>query len=153
MSLLLEDILLTSDLVLQSKLSHKAPSTISRLTQSTRSRQGTLRGTSLLSPTNDPLATVPPLSAGKIINHFLVVTTQMEQLRDAWGCGLLGVVNIATHKQSAHVDELYHSRVFVVARRLTARQEARSLMRLQNVRKEKQRNWIIVTVNCRIKIQ
>lgn len=141
MSLLLEDILLTSDLVLQSKSSHKAPSTISRLTQSARSRQGALRGASLLSPTFDPLTTVPPLAAGKIVNHFLVVTTQMEQLRDAWGCGLLGVVNIVTHKQSAHVDELYHSRVFVVARRLTARQEARSLMKLQSVRDKIKKRW------------
>ncbi|XP_019855372.1 PREDICTED: uncharacterized protein LOC100639594 [Amphimedon queenslandica] len=132
MSLLLEDVLLTSDIALQSKSSQKAPSTITRLTQSSRSRQGTLRRASLLSPTFDPLSTVPPLSASKIVNHFLVITTQMEQLRDAWGCGLLGVVNIATHKQSAHVDELYHSRVFLVARRLTARQEARSLMKLQS---------------------
>lgn len=135
MSLLLEDILLTSDLVLQSRSSHKAPSTISRLSQNVRSRQVNLG--SLLSTSSDPLVSVPPLAAGKIINHFLVVTKQMEQLRDAWGCGLLGVASIRTHNQFEHIEELYNSRVLVVARRLTARQEAKSLMRLQmeNVRK------------------
>ena len=139
MSLLQEDVLFSSDLANKSKSLTRAPSTISRLSRISHSFQFT-RGSSQWggctpistsqSPST-PLPLLPPISANKLIIRFLTVTTRVEQLRYVWGCGLLGVGSIMTHKGACHLDDLYQAKVLNVARKLVARQEAKSLMRLQ----------------------
>ena len=139
MSLLQEDVLFSSDLANKSKSLSRAPSTISRISRISHSFQftrgssqwgGRSRISTSQSPST-PLPPLPPISANKLIIRFLTVTTQVEQLRYVWGCSLLGVGSIMTHKGACHLDDLYQTKVLNVARRLVAKQETKSLMRLQ----------------------
>ena len=131
MSLLLEDILYTSG-------SLKRPSsTISRLSKASH----TLKGSSTwgssggmrlsLAPVVPPLSSLPPLTAEKIILKFLMVTTQLEQLRDAWGCSLIGVNEISSQNHVIHLEKQYHDHVMTVAKRHVAKQEVKSIIKLQ----------------------
>ena len=138
MSLLLEDTLFTSDLAHQVKTLQRAPSTISRLSKlshtfqlSRQSSQWGMGRQNRTQPPSTPLPPIPPIPAYQLLYRFLIVTSQVEQLRDAWGCSLLGVAMIKSQKEVTHLDELYTSRVMVVARRLVARQEAKSMMKMQ----------------------
>ena len=134
MSLLLEDVLLTSELGQTAGLSGRAPSTISRLSRFSQTFQLTHGSNPLMmSPmrTSKPLPSLPPLAMNKVIYQFLTLAIQVEKLKLQWGCNVLGRPYISTSSEARHLDNIFQAKVGKFAKRLVAKQEARSLIRMQ----------------------
>jgi hypothetical protein len=122
MSLLLEDVLLNSDLAHHDpKISH-----FSKLSQSFKLSSSQIYLSKPLTRSHSVISvsSIPPIAAEKFLIHFITISTQLEKLRESWGCSLLGVKSINNQRQVIHLEELFQNRVMQVARRQVARQEA-----------------------------
>ena len=63
------------------------------------------------------------------LERFLVLTSQLEQLKTEWGLKLLNCRSICTQKLSKDLDDMYRSRVLTQARKVVAKMQSRDLAR------------------------
>ena len=146
LSLLLEDVLFTSNFIARSLSprfnpspslfsQHPSSSIAPRISRSRRLSQISLSSAwgpisaSRISVSSSPLPPLPPIPSTGLIYKFLCVCLQLEQLRVEWGRGLVGVTAQTVTKEARHLDELFQTKVVNVARRIVARQEVKTLLR------------------------
>ena len=141
MSLLLEDVLFTSDLAQKTTMTVRGPSTIPQLshysqTLFTKGSRRSLFGKMQQATTSKPLPNLPPVSVNKLITKFLMIAIQVEKLRHVWGCSLLGTTAIDSFENAKHLNNIFSVKVGAFARRQVVKRTARSLMKMQveNVR-------------------
>ena len=91
-------------------------------------------------PTSTPVSLhllVPPLEGIKLIEKFLIVTLQLETLKQEWGLRVMDKHAITTAKQCQMLEDAFRENVVGVARKWVAKQQLHELtkMQMENVRK------------------
>lgn len=75
--------------------------------------------------------TLIPHPGTHTLEKFLVLTSQLEQLKVEWGLKVLNCHSISTRHLAKDLDAIYKERVLRVARKAVAKMQMRELVRKQ----------------------